>query len=65
MKYRLYVEDVILPEEYAQDPSALRVITQRYTDALERLVRRHPERYFWLHRCWKHQPSARKSRMAA
>ena len=65
MKYRLYLEDVILPEVYAQDPNAARLITQRYTAALERMVRRHPEQYFWLHRRWKHQPPAKKNRAAA
>jgi KDO2-lipid IV(A) lauroyltransferase len=65
MKYRLYLEDVIRPEDYAARPDAARAITQRYTDALERLVRRHPEQYFWLHRRWKHQPQARKARRAA
>jgi KDO2-lipid IV(A) lauroyltransferase len=29
----------------------------RYTQALERWVRRAPEQYFWQHRRWKHQPA--------
>src|SRR5262249_13682437 len=65
MKYRLYLEAVIPPEEHAHDSDAPRSITQRYTDALERLVRRHPEQYFWLHRRWKHQPKAKKGKQAA
>jgi Kdo2-lipid IVA lauroyltransferase/acyltransferase len=65
MRYAVVVEDVILPEEYADKPDAVRAITQRYTAALERLVRRHPEQYFWLHRRWKHQPVARRKRAAA
>ena len=65
MKYQIVAEDLILPEEYAGRPDAVRAITQRFTSALERLVRRHPEQYFWLHRRWKHQPAARKSRKAA
>jgi KDO2-lipid IV(A) lauroyltransferase len=32
---------------------------------LERIVRRFPEQYFWLHRRWKHQPAARKRKRAA
>jgi KDO2-lipid IV(A) lauroyltransferase len=65
MQYRVYFEDVILPEDYARHPDALRAITERYTQALERLVRRHPEQYFWLHRRWKHQPRAKAARKAA
>ncbi len=65
MRYRVYLEDVILPEEYADRPDAARAITQRYTDALERMVRRHPEQYFWLHRRWKNQPQSGKHRKAA
>jgi len=60
MFYHLYIEDVIEPAEYATQPNAVRAITQRFTDALERLVRKHPEQYFWLHRRWKHQPPATK-----
>ncbi len=60
MRYRVYLEDLILPEEYAGRRDAPRAITERYTRALERLVRRHPEQYFWLHRRWKHQPRSAK-----
>jgi Kdo2-lipid IVA lauroyltransferase/acyltransferase len=62
MKYAVVVEDVILPEDYAGEPDAVRQMTQRYTTALERLVRRYPEQYFWLHRRWKHQPLAKKQK---
>jgi KDO2-lipid IV(A) lauroyltransferase len=57
--YAVEVEDVIDPGEYAEQPDAVKAITQRYTAALERLIRRHPEQYFWLHRRWKHQPKVR------
>jgi KDO2-lipid IV(A) lauroyltransferase len=63
--YRIYLEDVILPEQFAGHPDAVRAITQRYTAALERMVRRHPEQYFWLHRRWKHAPPVRKAQNAA
>jgi KDO2-lipid IV(A) lauroyltransferase len=64
LRYRVYLEDLILPEEYGDTPDATRAITQRYTDALERMVRRHPEQYFWLHRRWKHQPQRRAKKAA-
>lgn len=63
--YQLSLEDVILPEDYANDPGAVRAITQRYTAALERVVRRHPEQYFWVHRRWKSQPRVRAVSRAA
>ena len=64
MRYEVAVEDVILPEEYAGRPDAVRAITQRFTAALERMVRRAPEQYFWLHRRWKHEPPVRKGKLA-
>jgi KDO2-lipid IV(A) lauroyltransferase len=65
MRYRMYLEDVILPEDYSGHTDAARAITQRYTDALERMVRRHPEQYFWLHGRWKHQPQVRQAKRVA
>lgn len=65
LEYEVVCEDVIDPDDYATRPDAVRAITQRYHAALERLIRRHPEQYFWLHRRWKSQPAARKVRAAA
>ncbi len=65
LRYRVITEDILLPEDYERDPNAMRAITARYTAALERLIRAHPEQYFWLHRRWKHQPQAKKGKRAA
>lgn len=65
MYYEVVTEEVIDPRGYAGRPDAVAAITARYTAALERLIRRHPEQYFWLHRRWKSQPAARRARAAA
>jgi KDO2-lipid IV(A) lauroyltransferase len=64
MKYRLCIEDLIEPGEFADRIDPVRAITERFTSALERMIRRHPEQYFWLHRRWKHQPPVRKKKAA-
>ncbi|SHI69042.1 KDO2-lipid IV(A) lauroyltransferase [Halodesulfovibrio aestuarii] len=33
-------------------------ITRFYTDAVERIVRKYPEQWFWMHKRWKTQPKA-------
>lgn len=38
----------------------VREITQRFTKALERSIRRAPEQYFWVHRRWKTDPVTRQ-----
>jgi KDO2-lipid IV(A) lauroyltransferase len=63
--FRAYLEEEIDPREYVGLPDATRLITQRYTAALEAMIRRHPEQYFWLHRRWKHQPKVREKKQAA
>jgi KDO2-lipid IV(A) lauroyltransferase len=65
MHYQVLAEDLILPEDYEGQRDAVQAITQRLTGALERLVRGAPGQYFWLHRRWKHQPEAKKSRRVA
>ncbi len=57
--YHIHCEDVIDPREYRDRGDAVKAITQRYHDALARMIRRHPEQYFWLHRRWKSQPVKR------
>ncbi len=63
-QYQIVVVDEIDPRDYDDDPNAVRTITQRYTHALEQLIRRYPEQYFWLHRRWKHQPRSRQRQAA-
>jgi KDO2-lipid IV(A) lauroyltransferase len=58
--YRVVCEEVIDPREFAGRPDAVKAITQRYHAALERVIRRHPEQYFWLHRRWKTRPKGEK-----
>jgi KDO2-lipid IV(A) lauroyltransferase len=65
MRYKVVVGDIILPEEYAGRPDAVRAMTQRFTSALEGMVREYPEQYFWLHRRWKHQPKGKGAKKAA
>lgn len=57
--YAVRCADVIDPRDYATDSDAVRAITARYTSALEKLIREHPEQYFWFHRRWKNQPKAK------
>jgi len=63
--FHIHCEDAIDPREYAARPDAVKAITQRYHDALARLIRRHPEQYFWLHRRWKTRPQPRKKKDGA
>jgi len=55
-------EDVIDSRDYASRGDAVKAITQRYHDALARLIAKYPEQYFWLHRRWKTQPVAKKKK---
>jgi Kdo2-lipid IVA lauroyltransferase/acyltransferase len=61
MRFDVIAEEVIDPRDFLhlKTADAVRQITERFTNAIERMVRRHPEQYFWLHRRWKHQPKAR------
>lgn len=60
-RFELGCEEVVDPLDF-QTADALREITQRYTSALERVVRRSPEQYFWVHRRWKSLPNTRAAR---
>ena len=64
MQYHIEAVDLIDPADFNERVDAVRAITQRYTSAIEGMVRRYPEQYFWLHRRWKHQPPVRKAKAA-
>src|SRR5215218_5510435 len=60
-RYEVGCDVVIDPEEWTGTADDVRLLTQRYTAALEGVIRRAPEQYLWLHRRWKHQPKRRKA----
>ncbi len=50
----------IIDTQTIQARDEIREITQRFTQALERSIRRAPEQYFWVHRRWKTDPVTRQ-----
>jgi KDO2-lipid IV(A) lauroyltransferase len=63
VQYELGCEAIFDPLT-TQTPDPIRELTVQYTAALERVVRRAPEQYFWVHRRWKSAPRARIKRPA-
>src|SRR4051812_9769271 len=49
-------QDVIYPADWKSQDDPLRYITQRYTKAIEDMVRADPAQYLWVHRRWKTRP---------
>ena len=61
-RYEIRCEEVIDPASLPGTTDDVRILTERYTNALERLIRQDPTQYLWLHRRWKHQPRSNASR---
>jgi KDO2-lipid IV(A) lauroyltransferase len=55
-RFTVGVQDIIYPREWKDQPDPLRYITQRYTRAIEDMVRAEPGQYLWAHRRWKTRP---------
>ncbi|RUL86846.1 lysophospholipid acyltransferase family protein [Tautonia sociabilis] len=64
-RYVVEVEEIIDPDPENASPDLVPELTRRYTAALERMIRRDPTQYLWLHRRWKHQPQPRKAKPKA
>jgi KDO2-lipid IV(A) lauroyltransferase len=60
-RYEIRCEDIIDPATLSGTAADARILTQRFTSALERLILQDPTQYLWLHRRWKHQPTSRTS----
>ena len=54
--FQIGVQDIIYPPDWEHEDKPLLYITQRYTKAIEDIVRRDPAQYLWLHRRWKTRP---------
>ncbi len=64
-RYEVGCPAIIDPSELTGTADDIRLLTQRYTSALEAVIRRDPDQYLWLHRRWKHQPKQRGARKSA
>jgi KDO2-lipid IV(A) lauroyltransferase len=58
--YEIRCAEVIEAGEFTGGADDAQLLTQRYTMALEDLIRQDPTQYLWLHRRWKHQPVRKK-----
>ncbi|HMD55121.1 MAG TPA: lysophospholipid acyltransferase family protein [Phycisphaerae bacterium] len=54
--FEVGVGDIIYPEDWKNQPDELYYITERYTRAIEMIVREDPTQYLWIHRRWKTRP---------
>ena len=63
-RYEVGCTELFDPSEFTGTAQDAHLLTQRYTTALEAIIRHDPDQYLWLHRRWKHQPKPKKSRVA-
>lgn len=54
--FKCGAQDIIYPADWKSQPDPLRYITERYTKAIEDIVRVDPGQYWWVHRRWKTRP---------
>lgn len=55
-KFEVGAQDIIYPAHWKEQDDPLRYIAQRYTKALEDVIRADPGQYWWVHRRWKTRP---------
>jgi KDO2-lipid IV(A) lauroyltransferase len=55
-RFRIGAQDIIYPQDWKSQADPLRYVTQRYTKAIEDMVRADPGQYLWQHRRWKTRP---------
>ena len=61
-RYEFHIEEIIYPEQWQSQSDEVVWITATYTKAIERLARRCPEQYLWVHRRWKSKPRNKKQK---
>jgi KDO2-lipid IV(A) lauroyltransferase len=60
--FKVGAQDIIYPQDWKSQEDPLRYITQRYTKAIEDIVRVDPGQYWWLHRRWKTRPKGEEAK---
>lgn len=57
LRYTVELVDHFGPDDWKANPDPLFYLTARYRRAIELMVRRSPEQYFWMHRIWRSRPA--------
>jgi len=57
LRMSVEVVDMYGPEDWENQPDPLYYLTARYRRAIEMMVRRAPDQYFWMHRVWRSRPA--------
>ncbi len=55
-RYKMINEPIIEPQETGDRKADILRITAEFTAAIERVVRKYPEQWIWIHRRWKTRP---------
>ena len=55
-KYRIVYDNIIEPPNTGDRDADVVETTARYTAAIERVIRRYPDQWIWIHRRWKTRP---------
>jgi KDO2-lipid IV(A) lauroyltransferase len=55
-KYRIVHDDIIEPANTGDREADITATTALYTAAIERVIRRYPNQWIWIHRRWKTRP---------
>jgi KDO2-lipid IV(A) lauroyltransferase len=57
--FRGELHEPIVPDRSRPEEEEIRRILRLYNETLGRLVREHPDQWFWMHRRWKTRPETR------
>jgi KDO2-lipid IV(A) lauroyltransferase len=60
LSFRMEIGGIVDPGDLNFPWGSVPLLTQWYTNTLEKLARRAPEQYWWVHRRWKGDPTDRK-----
>ncbi|MBL7214475.1 MAG: hypothetical protein ISS71_02220 [Phycisphaerae bacterium] len=61
-QFEIEVSRIIEPREWADKDNPLEWVTQEYNAELEKLIRKDPTQYWWLHRRWKTRPKEERQK---
>lgn len=55
-EYEMIIGEEIPFEHHSDPEEEMRINTQKQSDAIQKIILEHPEKWFWIHKRWKVQP---------